>query len=61
MLDLLTAKELARELPIGEQKIRTLAKSLKDFPCIKCGCYTYYIKDQVEEWLREQSKNGIRI
>lgn len=61
MIQLLTAKELAREVPVGEHKIRSLARTFKDFPCIRNGTYTYFIKKDVEDWLKDMSKNGIRI
>lgn len=61
MLELLTAKELAREVPVGEHKIRSLARTFKDFPCIRNGAYTYFIKKDVEDWLKDQAKNGVKI
>lgn len=61
MLQLLTAKELAKEIPIGEHKIRSLARTVNDFPCIRNGAFTYFIKEQVEEWLEDQAKIGVKI
>jgi hypothetical protein len=61
MMQLLTAKELAREVPVGEHKIRTLARTFKDFPCIRNGTFTYFIKEDVEDWLKDQAKNGIKL
>ena len=61
MLKLLTAKDLAKEIPIGEHKLRLLARTFKNFPCIRNGSSTYFIKEQVEEWLEKQMSTGLRI
>lgn len=58
---LMTAKELSKEIPIGENKIRKLAKKYSDFPKLRTGNRTYFFKDEVMEWLKEMSKQGIRI
>lgn len=52
MLKLITAKELAKEIPLGEHKIRHLAKTYKDFPQIKSGNRRFFFLDEVVDWLK---------
>ncbi|MGI5949844.1 helix-turn-helix domain-containing protein [Peptoniphilus sp.] len=58
---LLTAKELAGEIPIGEHKIRNLANEYSDFPKLRVGNRMYFFKDEVIAWLKENSRQGIRL
>lgn len=58
---LMTAKELAKEIPIGEHKIRSMAKKYPDFPQIRNGNRRLFIKEEVEDWLRVYSRQGIRL
>ncbi|WP_122639035.1 helix-turn-helix domain-containing protein [Romboutsia sp. Marseille-P6047] len=51
--ELMTAKEAAKEYPIGEAKFRELCRSTnKGFPSIKIGCRYYIIKDKLDDWFR---------
>lgn len=58
---LMTAKELSEKIPIGEHRIRKLAKEYPDFPKLRAGNRMYFFKDEVLAWLKEMSKQGIRI
>ncbi len=58
---LMTAKELAGEIPLGEHKIRKLANKYPDFPKLRSGNRMYFFKDEVLAWLKVMSKQGIRI
>lgn len=61
MTKLYTAKDLAKELPIGEHKLRRLSKECLNFPCLKIGNRTLFTKEDVEAWLLSQAKMGVRI
>ena len=52
MLKLITAKELAKEIPLGGHKIRHLAKTYKDFPQIKSGNRRFFFLNEVVDWLK---------
>ena len=56
-----TPKELAREIPIGEHKLRRLAREYESFPVIRNGNRLLLIKPEVEAWLIEMAKAGVRI
>lgn len=58
---LVSAKELAKEIPIGEHKLRDLEKNNKTFPVIKKGNQLLFIKSEVEEWFRKYSWSDKRI
>lgn len=52
--ELITAKEAAKEYPIGEAKFRELCRSTSlGFPSIQIGCRHYIIKDKLDDWLRD--------
>lgn len=59
--EIYTAKELAKVLPIGEHKIREMAKKYPSFPKLRVGNRMLFFKDEVEEWLRKNSRQGIRL
>ena len=59
--EIYTAKELAKVIPIGEHKIREMAKKYPSFPQLRVGNRTLFFKEEVEEWLRKSSKQGIRL
>lgn len=58
---LMTAKELAREIPIGEHKIRSMAKKYPDFPKLRNGNRLLFIKEEVVDWLAKYSRQLIKI
>lgn len=60
---LMTAKELVKDpdIKIGEHKLRSTAKKYSDFPQIRIGNRRFYIKDEVLNWLRTYSKQGIKL
>lgn len=52
--ELMTAKEAAKEYPIGEAKFRELCRSSSlGFPNIQIGCRHYIIKDKLDDWIRD--------
>lgn len=59
--EIYTAKELAKVIPIGEHKIRAMAKKYPSFPKLRVGNRTLFFKEEVEEWLRKSSKQGIQL
>ena len=58
---LMTAKELAREILIGEHKIRNMAKKYPDFPKLRNGNRLLFIKEEVVDWLAKYSRQGIKL
>lgn len=60
---LMTAKELAKDpdVKIGEHKIRSMAKEYKDFPQVRVGVRRFFIKEEVLEWIRRYSIQGIKL
>lgn len=58
---LYTPKELAREIPVGEHKLRKLANTYPSFPKIRNGNRLLFVKSEVEDWLTKQSRQGVRI
>lgn len=61
MRELYTPKELAREIPVGEHKLRKLANTYPSFPKIRNGNRLLFFKDEVLDWLKKNSKEGLRI
>ncbi|MBU5669574.1 DNA-binding protein [Peptoniphilus sp. MSJ-1] len=58
-----TPKELASEedFPLGEHKLRTLANRYKNFPHLRNGNRLLLIRSEVENWLVECNKLGIKL
>lgn len=61
MNELLYAKDLAKEIALGEQTIRRLAKTCDDFPRVKIGGRTFYMKDEVLRWLQKCCRERVDL
>lgn len=54
--ELITAKEAAKEYPIGESKFRELCRSTNlGFPSLKLGSRYYIVKDKLDDWFRDNA------
>lgn len=64
-LQLMTAKEIAKDYKIGESRIRELARADREnslnFPAIKIGTRTLVPRGLFEEWLILACKEGLRL
>ncbi|WAW14415.1 helix-turn-helix domain-containing protein [Peptostreptococcus equinus] len=64
-LQLMTAKEVAKEYGIGENRIRELIRAGRDvslgFPVIRMGRRALIPKGLFEEWLINACKEGLRL
>lgn len=58
---LLYADQLAAELEISPNLVRKLAKKYDDFPQLRNGNRRLFIKEEVVDWLKTNSKAGIRV
>ena len=56
--EIYTAKELAKVIPIGEHKIREMAKKYPSFPKLRVGNRTLFFKEEVEGFGRVRSRGS---
>ncbi len=60
-LEFLFAKDLAKEIELGEQTIRRLAKTYEDFPQVRIGNRRLFQRDAVLRWLEKYSTSGVKL